>query len=353
MRMYKNTRKIQNISIPVPINNTSELLLINELNLELTALDSLTNSGEALVISSLLGSAIVGTYCKTAMYLYMYHKIKDKKTTPIDLLLLANAIIQHIGCLVVLFTFIMAMPADVTFSNHLNQAWCNIPWYSGIGAGAYRTIGSLGIAIFRLLYIKYDQWVEYRVGKMRLMSAIMAIGITLSASIAIGFGIGNGPASRKQVFWNWCMERNEEFREVVSDYGVLSGTITPKSEFTTRLSLCSLMVGNMFELGCYVIFFRHIYIHDSTMLQRNLLSPGTIKKRHQKNAITFLGQFYGFVIECSTYMILMFTLEKSTDIGYRLAITIAFWIEFGVMSLLEVIVSPNLTRYLPHNYRLL
>ena len=85
MRMYKNTRKIQNISITVPINNTSEFLLINELNLELTALDSLTNSGEALVISSLLGSAIVGTYCKTAMYRYMYHKINDKKSTEVSL----------------------------------------------------------------------------------------------------------------------------------------------------------------------------------------------------------------------------------------------------------------------------
>ena len=46
---------------------------------------------------------------------------------------------------------------------------------------------------------------------------------------------------------------------------------------------------------------------------RKVLQETEFKKRRQINSMTFMVQFYGFVVECITYVGVMFTLKKSSD----------------------------------------
>ena len=347
--MFSENFKQNNKTLPIFLTNSFESLSINEVNLQLTALDSLNTVGEFFVVFGLWTSAFVGSYFKLPLYHYMYDKIQNKTITPIDVLILVNAIIQHCACLILAVVYGIGLLLDITFSHYIGEAWCNVPWYAGVFGSAYRTMGSLGIAIFRLLYIKCSDWVTYKFGKKNMVALILTMSITISVGCTFAFGTGNGPASRKQVTWNWCIGKNEEIREAVHDYGLLTGQVSPRSDLMATMSLLAMITGLFVELLTYVVFFGHLYSHDTRMLNRKVLSIGEVTKRRQKNAITFLGQFYGFVVEFCTYLGFLYTFKKSSNITFRVAIAIGYWVEFGIASIIEVMTSQNLRPYLPHN----
>ena len=163
------------------------------------------------------------------------------------------------------------------------------------------------------------------------------------------FGKGNGPASRKQVTWNWCVGRNENLREILHEYSLISGTVTSESEFLAKLSILTTILGVISELFCYLMFFSHLHSNDKHLLTRKIIKEVEYKRRRQINCMTFSGQFYGFLVEFFTYIAVYTTLKKNSSITFRLAIAICFWVEFGIVSVVEVMTSQNLRRYLPHN----
>ena len=238
---------------------------------------------------------------------------------------------------------------DITFSEHLGELWCNSPWYlQAFGAG-YRNFGSLGIAIYRLLLIKQNTWIKDKIGLTKLLWIIITVSLVLSTLFAIGFGMGNGPASRKQVTWNFCTGKSENFREVEHDYSLLTGQAAMESEFLPKMAIMLSLASVVIELGCYLLFFRHLNGHDERMLKKKIISTGEGQRRRRENAITFLGQFYGFGVEILVYCGMMYTMGEKTDISFRLGLVLCFWIEFGVLSIVEVMTSNQLKQYLPHN----
>ena len=112
------------------------------------------------------------------------------------------------------------------------------------------------------------------------------------------------------------------------------------------LSLLSIIA----ELICYILFFGHLYKNDEGLLAKKLLPASEIKRRHRKNAITFLGQFYGFVAAFVLYFGMAFTLQEGSDVTIRLWLVLGLPIEFGIVSVVEVMTSNCLVQYLPHNY---
>ena len=76
-----------------------EILGADDFKLELTSLGSLSILGASVVAGSLAVSAGVGSYCKCAIYQYMYNKAKETEIKPIDILILVNAITQNLICL--------------------------------------------------------------------------------------------------------------------------------------------------------------------------------------------------------------------------------------------------------------
>ena len=130
---------------------------------------------------------------------------------------------------------------------------------------------------------------------------------------------------------------------------MLTGQTSLSSELAPQLVILLSLICVVTELACYILFFRQVYYHNKGMLSRNIPTQGEVKRRRRVNAITFLGQFYGFIVECVLYFGVMFTLQESSDITYRAGIVLIFWLEFGVVSVVEVITSKNLRNFLPHN----
>jgi hypothetical protein len=345
--MFKSPPTVINQIVGISVEDSFESLFIHEFNLELSAFDSLNQVGEAVVICSLVASSIIGSYCKSSIYYYIYQKSKEKGNTVIDILLLVNTIVQHLVCVLLTTFYTIGLAFDITYSDFFGEAWCNIPWYLGVFGGAYRTFGSLVVAVYRLLLIN-DKHKVTGIGKRKLVSIFLVLTFAISAGVTVGFGTGNGPGSRKQVTWNWCIGESEHFREIEHEYSLITGTVPDESELLAKLCLLIPLIGNMIELCCYLFFFGHLYFHDRSMLKRKVFKEPEFKRRRHINAMSFMGQFYGFVVECITYIGFMLTLEAGSNISYRLALAIGFWVEFGISSIVEVSLSQNLRECLPH-----
>ena len=100
---------------------------------------------------------------------------------------------------------------------------------------------------------------------------------------------------------------------------------------------CILMSMILAEFGCYFMFFHHCYKNDNGSI-KNLLPQGVTRQRNQRNAISFLGQTYGFMMEFGFMMgTLILTLKSNAqvkEIG-----SMAKIMEFGILSAVEILSS--------------
>ena len=102
------------------------------------------------------------------------------------------------------------------------------------------------------------------------------------------------------------------------------------------------MVFPLIEVGCYVIIFYHLFTHDNGNIKA-FLSKECIRHRNRSNAITLMGQFYGFCIE-SVFMVILticIVLGKS-KIQMRALVIVIKLTEFGILSMVEVLTSEPL-----------
>ena len=333
---------------PIIVSNTSEMFSIHELNFQQSAIDSLSPVQENIIISALITSLLVGSYFVTSIYHYMFSNYKDKNFTPIDILILATTITQHLTCFLVIGLLVVGMSFDITYSEYVGELVCELIWYSTIYSGAYRTFGSLGIAIFRVLLLKANHWIK-KYDQKKVVAAVLICSIAVTTFVTIGFGTGNGPGSRKRVVWNWCKGKNEELIQVVQNYALIRGTISNESEVPAKLCLFGTLLGCFAELGCYLIFFGHMYSHDKGLFGRKVLKETEFLRRRQKNCMSFMVQFYGFIVECLILIGMGLGMSQSSNIAARVVVTFGVWMEFGINALVQVMSSQILKEHLPHN----
>ena len=102
------------------------------------------------------------------------------------------------------------------------------------------------------------------------------------------------------------------------------------------------MVFTLIEIGCYVIIFHHLFKHDNGRITA-FLSQECTRHRNRSNAITFIGQFYGFWTEFVFMVILTIciVLGKS-NIQMKALVSVIKFIEFGILSAIEVLTSETL-----------
>ena len=325
-----------------------ETLHLDEIHISSSILELLDDDSVRYVVSGLVTSAIVGSYFKSSVYFYMYDKRKELKNRPINILILLQSVIQHVTNVLISVVLATGLLLDITFAEIFGETWCGVLWHIGTFGISYRSIGSLGIAIFRMMYLFRTNLVKERIGTGNMCALIAILSIVSSELMTFGFGVGNGPASRQQEFTNFCIGKSGEFREIEHEYALLRGLVHPEREYAALMLLLTLGAV-IAELCCYIIVFRHLYIHDKRLMNRKILPANEINRRHQKNATTLLGQFYGFGIETIFYFGVLLSLKSKSDNLFRVGLMIGIWVEFGLLSVVEVMTSHFLKQNLPHN----
>ena len=119
--MYKDVQEHGPDSWLIDVGGVTEILFADYYKLELTSFDSLSTLGVAVVTGSLVASAVVGSYCKSAIYQYMYQRIKEIGIKPFDILILVNTVTQHVICLYLVIVCCMGLLGDIRYGDQLGE----------------------------------------------------------------------------------------------------------------------------------------------------------------------------------------------------------------------------------------
>ena len=105
------------------------------------------------------------------------------------------------------------------------------------------------------------------------------------------------------------------------------------------------------EIVCYGLFFHHAFRHDNGNIKK-ILDPQVIRRRNRKNLTSFLAQFYAFATECGFLVIFLIILASdSTNTSTKAMALVIKYMEFGGLSLVEIIASEEMRKMMSEDFR--
>ena len=273
----------------------------------------------------------------------MLRQYKGKQLTPINVLTLIVCLIQQleIGWLI-FFHVIMIWNGD-------DQIIFDVVWFKMINfttlafMWCYSVFGGLGIAVYRIMLIKYHNVVYTIIGQKLLMYIILfcefLVVLFLFAVIEIANSLFFGPL--RPPFYDTARINSLDSLDVLDVYNQASGN---PSFFDIHVMIKAsvfvfLILLTIVEIAIYFVFFRHLYKHDNKEIFIKLLGTKAIHERNAKNAMSFISLFLSFTVEI-TCLILITYFWFASD---RFLIPIVFRkFTLSVVAIVEVITSKNL-----------
>ena len=288
-------------------------------------------------------SVVFVSYFRFIVYKYLFEQYKMKTLTPINLLTLVVCIAQHLYVVVLQIHETVVAWNDRTLEDITGSWICTPLRLFYLSHVLYTIIGSLGIAIYRIILIKQNTIAKNTFG-LKTLSRIIFFGGILILALMMYFASGGNlhPLRPK------CMlVPKQNVIEILDAYWESIGHPSEYSYLIVFRTLnISLLLGMVCaELAIYVIFFHHMYKHDNSEKLRRLLDASIIKHRNRQNALTFFSQFCSFVFEISFVIILLFAIWMGTSNNlFNCLMTVLKKISFIGTSVIEVFTSSNLRK---------
>jgi hypothetical protein len=285
----------------------------------------------------------VGTYFRYFLYSLLFDSYKSKESKPIDTLILIISLIQHVSIVLFVVRLSLVVLNDVNLDQIGAQSFCIASSLIYLFDLCYSCIRSLGISLFRILYIKHDLWLKYDFGENKFLYITLVCGLCLAAVFVTLLNVhGYSHLQREncmlhpqvQILIQWLEEYNESQGDDSSILYLI--VITP-------IILLILVAMTLAEIMIYCVYFYHIYRHDNSERLRRHLEPEVIRKRNKRNAITFFGQFCSFVFDIGINVCLVLataTFGKKPELWVVILSMKAAC--FTAMSMVEVLTSSNL-----------
>ena len=105
------------------------------------------------------------------------------------------------------------------------------------------------------------------------------------------------------------------------------------------------LIFQFLEIGCYIIFYKHLYLHDTSMMQNSIISKDAYRNRQRKTLFTMGGQLCCFIAELAfvANMVVWINVVEDSYVTSMKEIYFVFKIcEFGVISTVQVLTSGDL-----------
>ena len=291
---------------------------------------------------------LIGSFFRRILYNFLFEQHKANELTPINKLLLVLITVQHLTQIHVALSATMMVfnitPFSWSTDNLDHGHWfCTTQKQLYEFEGYYSVVGSLMIAIYRILLIKHYHWVKYQIGEKTLLRIILLGGI-LFVLLCVGL---KATDDYEQLMANTCMiTPKRSIFLLLDEYEVSRGHSSIHSYWMYVQSIINLvmLIMTFAEFSIYIAFFRHMYLHNNTETLRSLLAPGVIKRRNRANAITFFGTFCSFVFELVVFFTIMLSVSKGNEENglWTVLVTVRM-VAFTSMTMIEVLTSSNLT----------
>ena len=136
--------------------------------------------------------------------------------------------------------------------------------------------------------------------------------------------------------------------QILMEYQQASGEKLMLSTIFQKISIITTLTFQISELSIYIYFYIWRYKLANGNIAK-LLGTTITRRRNTNNIITFSGQFYGFIVEAIVVGALMVLrhveqLNLTTSFSHFLMSIgfIVFFLNFGILSAVEVLMSPSL-----------
>ena len=292
-------------------------------------------------------SLLIGSYFKCIIYMFVFMTSRKNRGwihRPINVLTVTSAFTHHVTHVLAGVWYILVLIMDTPLIEIFGCFACNVMMAVAVYGLAYLSIGSLGIAIYRVLYIKQEYLVKYVIGERVILLILLTLSIFLTGLVVVLFMTGhNGDMPGV----NMCTGLPVSQTLIMIQYRMSNGDETLSSKYGAGWAIYLLLAAQTVEFGIYIWFFYFRYQHDNGNIAK-YLRQNDIRDRNQKNVVTFLGQFYSFVIEYSFLisMLILHYLTGEQSQHFRALVGITKFCDFGLLSAVEVLTSPGLKSFM-------
>ena len=281
----------------------------------------------------------VGSYFRLIVYKHLFKEYKAKQLTQINVLTIVYCLIQHSAVLSYQIYETLVVSSGDDLQNFAGFWFCNgVRFLFGYEV-VYSIVGGFGMALYRILLIKHDQFIKYKIGENNLLLAILLFGLLFVLFVIIMFIVADNMGFMSE---NCIMTPGSQVLNILGNYQQSSGLFPTYIYWKQFRSFLLIVMSSitLSEIAIYISFFHHLYKHDNSPSIRSLLEPKVIKSRNKKNALTFFSQFCTFVFEISFLMLMVFAAFISHNSKEKFVIAILLKkISFACIAAVEVCTS--------------
>ena len=198
----------------------------------------------------------------------------------------------------------------------------------------HMVVSGAGMAIYRLFCIKNDVLVKGTLGEQCLFHMVYWGILVIALILTVMF---NYERTADRVGMNFCTGNSEFVEQMWIDYDLSRGKQFASTKFY-QISAISIILGIILtEIACYAMFFHHIFTNDNGSIKQ-FLPKDVTRQRNKRNAISFIGHVYAFLIEFAFFVgTLIVLIISSPEVKYFGSVSKIM--EFGVLSIIEVCTS--------------
>ena len=284
-------------------------------------------------------NATVFTYFRGIIYYFIFKEYKSKNINEINILTIIVCLAQHLEIIGMLIHEMIVMTIGDDWPNLIPPLYCIIQINMYKIQWIYSVMGSLGIAVYRILLIKYDILVRDKIGERNLMWIILLVEFVFLALIMLTWGIFN---PFRNPLRPACMHQTgRSMTKILDDYRQSLGYPSLIDSLILFLVSVSslLLILEVVEIVIYVLFFHHMYKHDNNDRLKRLLEAGEIKRRNAKNAMSFFSLFCSFAVEITSIIMLLIFKFMPPEAGILLAAYQIRRFNLSAMAIVEVFTS--------------
>ena len=263
---------------------------------------------------------------------------------PINILIVSSAIIHHVTHVWTGTSLAMMLTMNTSVADAVSDWFCQLSYIVGLYGLMYLSVGSFGITLYRVIYIKRELWIKHVIGEKRLLGIILTLSVFLCGIMVHLYTL---ETSKGRVFLNTCFRSSSYEKQTMINYELSLGAKILSTTVLRKLTNIVLISLQLIEFSIYIWFFYTRYKQDNGRI-KHLLSQENIKDRNIQNVTTFVGQFYGFVVEYAFLFISLTCTYLGNDGSNHLQayVTVIKFADFGLLSAVEVYSSPVLRRFM-------
>ena len=186
---------------PIGLEN---VLIISHISNQEIPLVSLPLYIKRVLTIAMVASLIIGSYYKYITYSYVWTTNRKNcgwMHRPINILIVTSAIVHHFTHVWMGLSHAMILTIDTSMADAMGDYFCQITYIIALYGLIYLSVGSFGISLYRVIYIKREHWIKQVIGEKKLLGIILAFSLIFSG---IMVGLFNLETIKERAFVNMC-----------------------------------------------------------------------------------------------------------------------------------------------------